>query len=132
MTEHSTETSGANGHGQPRHVDEYLALGQKSGASDIHLGVNSPPIWRLHGTLQPIWSDAEKLTSDETAALAEGFLTDSQKIQLNERGTRILPTRTRSADFAPAWFGNVSESIWSFGSSIQRCGQWMSSGCRKA
>jgi twitching motility protein PilT len=76
----------ANGRGALSHVDEYLAVGQQAGASDIHLGVNAPPIWRLHGTLQPIWPDAAKLTSDETAALAESFLTDAQKILLNQRG----------------------------------------------
>ena len=75
------------------HVDQYLALAQQAGASDIHLGVNAPPIWRLHGTLQPIWPDAPRLTSDETIALAEGFLSDGQKTQLNERG---------DADFAYA------------------------------
>jgi twitching motility protein PilT len=68
------------------HVDEYLAIGQKAGASDIHLGVNAPPIWRLHGTLQPIWPDAPRLTSDQTLALAEGFLSDLHKTQLNDRG----------------------------------------------
>src|SRR5438094_2467512 len=67
------------------HVDDYLTIGQQAGASDIHLGVNAPPIWRLHGILQPIWPDAAKLNSDETAALAEEFLTDPQKIQLDER-----------------------------------------------
>ncbi len=75
------------------HVDEYLAVGQSAGASDIHLGVNAPPIWRLHGTLQPIWPDAPRLTSDQTLALADGFLSNPQKMQLNERG---------DADFAYA------------------------------
>jgi twitching motility protein PilT len=75
------------------HVDEYLAVGQTAGASDIHLGVNAPPTWRLQGTLQPIWPDAPKLTSHETAALAQGFLTDAQTAQLNSRG---------DADFAYA------------------------------
>ena len=42
----------------PPHVDQYLAIGQAGGASDIHLGVNAQPIWRLHGILQPIWPDA--------------------------------------------------------------------------
>jgi twitching motility protein PilT len=93
MIKPSIETSGANGHGPLGHVDEYLAVGQEAGASDVHLGVNAPPIWRLHGTLQPIWPDAAKLTSEQTAALAEGFLSDAQKIQLNERG---------DADFAYA------------------------------
>ena len=68
------------------HVDQYLAIGQRAGASDIHLGVNAPPLWRLHGVLQPIWPDAPKLTSNRTLELAEGFLSDPQKTQLNERG----------------------------------------------
>lgn len=76
-----------------RHVDDYLALGQEAGASDIHLGVNAPPIWRLQGVLQPIWPDAPRLTAEETAALAEGFLPEIQRAQLAERG---------DADFAYA------------------------------
>jgi len=75
------------------HVDEYLTVGQSAGASDVHLGVNAPPIWRLHGTLQPIWPDAPRLTSDQTLALADGFLSNPQKTLLNERG---------DADFAYA------------------------------
>ena len=69
---------------QPRR--QYLAIGQAGGASDIHLGVNAPPIWRLNGTLQPIWPDAPQLTAEDTAALAEGFLSEVQKTQLAERG----------------------------------------------
>ena len=65
-----------------RHVDDFLLLGQRVGASDIHLGVNSPPIWRLHGILQPIWADAPGLTAKQTAALANGFLSDLHKEQL--------------------------------------------------
>jgi twitching motility protein PilT len=68
------------------HVDQYLAIGQQAGASDIHLGVNAPPLWRLHGTLQPIWPAAPRLTSEQTLVLAESFLTDLHKTQLNERG----------------------------------------------
>jgi twitching motility protein PilT len=93
MTARSSAASGANGRAPLAHVDEYLAIGQEAEASDIHLGVNAPPIWRLHGILQPIWPDAAKLTSAETAALAEGFLTDAQTVRLNERG---------DADFAYA------------------------------
>ncbi len=61
------------------HVDEYLAIGQAGGASDVHLGVNSRPIWRLHGTLQPIWPDAPSLTAADTATLVEGFIPESNK-----------------------------------------------------
>src|ERR1044072_8650051 len=103
MTADSTKTSGAYGEAGLGHVDEYLAIGQEAGASDIHLGVNAPPIWRLHGTLQPIWPDASKLTSDDTSALAEGFLTETHKTQLNERG---------DADFAYATeFGRFRTSV---------------------
>src|SRR3989440_3903114 len=95
--------SAANGQGNLAPVNEYLAVGQEGGASDVHLGVNAPPIWRLHGILQPIWPSAAKLMGDETAALAEGFLTDVQKIQLNERG---------DADFAYAnAFGRFRASV---------------------
>jgi twitching motility protein PilT len=85
------------------HVDEYLALGQRAGASDVHLGVNAPPIWRLYGTLQPIWPDEPRLTSDQTLVLAERFLSNLQKTQLNERG---------DADFAYANdFGRYRTSV---------------------
>src|SRR2546427_10472444 len=85
------------------HVDEYLAIGQSAGASDIHLGVNAPPLWRLHGTLQPIWRDAPRLTSEQTLALAEGFLSSLRRTHLNERG---------DADFADAnAFGRYRTSV---------------------
>src|SRR6266566_1440877 len=68
------------------HVDEYLEIGQKAGASDVHLAVNAQPIWRVHGTLQPIWPDAPLLTAEQTAALAESFVPDVYKKELNTRG----------------------------------------------
>src|ERR1044071_2221668 len=68
------------------HVDYYLAIGQRNGASDIHLGPDAPPIWRLHGILQSISADAPKLTDAETAALAAGFLTEPQRAQLARQG----------------------------------------------
>src|SRR5438034_8179658 len=68
------------------HVDEYLEIGQKAGASDVHLAVNAQPIWRVHGTLEPIWPDAPRLTGEQTAALAESFVPDVYKQELNMRG----------------------------------------------
>lgn len=67
-------------------LDEILAAGLKARASDIHLGVGSPPIWRLRGTLQPIWPATSNLTADQTRALAEQILSHAQKVQLRERG----------------------------------------------
>src|SRR5271169_1469834 len=75
------------------HVDDYLRIGKDSDASDIHLGVNSQPIWRRFGTLEPIWMQAPKLTAADTERLAKSFLTEAQMKQLMERG---------DADFAYA------------------------------
>ena len=68
------------------HVDEYLEIGQKAGASDVHLAVNAQPIWRLHGTLQPMWPDAPRLSPEDTAVLAETFVPDAYKEELKTRG----------------------------------------------
>jgi twitching motility protein PilT len=68
------------------HVDDYLEVGQKAGASDVHLGVAAPPIWRVHGTLLPMWPDAPVLTGEQTVALAEAFMPEVYKAELNERG----------------------------------------------
>src|SRR6266481_1554451 len=76
-----------------RHVDEYLAIAQEAGASDVHLGVNAPPVWRLHGTLQPIWPDAQRFKAEQTQRLADTFLNDVQRVLVKERG---------DADFAYA------------------------------
>src|SRR6266850_8518802 len=76
-----------------RHVYEYLAIAQEAGASDVHLGVNAPPVWRLHGTLQPIWPDAQRFKAEQTQRLADTFLNDVQRLLVKERG---------DADFAYA------------------------------
>ena len=68
------------------HVDEFLAVGKESGASDIHLSVNSQPIWRRFGLLEPIWLQAAPFTAVDTERLAMGFLTPAQQEQVAERG----------------------------------------------
>ena len=68
------------------HVDHYLRLGQESGCSDVHLGVNAQPIWRRFGTLEPIWIQAPKLTEEDTRKLAMGFLDEAQRELLETRG----------------------------------------------
>src|SRR5437899_10442769 len=70
----------------PEHVDEYLENGQKADASDVHLGVAAPPIWRVHGTLEPMWPDAPVLTGEQAVALAEAFMPEVYKEELNTRG----------------------------------------------
>lgn len=68
------------------HVDDYLEAGQKAGASDVHLGVAAPPIWRVNGSLEPMWPDAPPLTREQAFALAEDFVPEMYKEELNSRG----------------------------------------------
>jgi twitching motility protein PilT len=85
------------------HVDDYLRIGKESTASDIHLGVNTQPIWRRYGNLEPIWLQAPRLTSEDTERLTMAFLTDHHKEQLAERG---------DVDFAYATpFGRFRTSV---------------------
>jgi twitching motility protein PilT len=81
------------------HVDDYLEIGQKLGASDIHLGVAAPPIWRVHGTLQPMWPDAPPLTGDQTVGLAEAFMPEVYKEELNSRGDSDFAYENQFARF---------------------------------
>jgi len=81
------------------HVDEYLEIGQKAGASDVHLAVNAPPIWRMHGRLEPIWPDAPRFSGEETAALAESFMPDWCKQELNTRGDSDFAYENRFARY---------------------------------
>src|SRR5256714_3202289 len=67
-------------------VDDYLEIGQKGGASDVHLGVAAPPIWRVDGALEPMWPDAPPLTREQTLALTEAFMPEVYKEELKERG----------------------------------------------
>ena len=68
------------------HVDRYLQIGQESGASDIHLGVNTTPTWRRNGNLEPIFMQAPRLTPEQTLLLAQGFLNEAQLARLEEQG----------------------------------------------
>src|SRR5260370_4543575 len=72
-------------HPLPR-VANYLDSTQKRGASDVHLGVAAPPIWRVDGMLQPMWPDAPVLTGAQTVALAETLMPAVYKEELNPRG----------------------------------------------
>lgn len=68
------------------HVDCYLKQGVDCGCSDIHLPSTCQPSWRRNGLLQPIWEGAPKLTSEDTKALCDSFLTDKEWDKLKERG----------------------------------------------
>src|SRR5256884_3146538 len=71
-----------------RHVDNFRLTPGEGGASDFPRGVNPPPVWRLHGTLQPIWPDAPRFNAEQTQKLADTFLNDVQRVLVKERGSR--------------------------------------------
>jgi twitching motility protein PilT len=81
------------------HVDNYLEIGQRAGASDVHLGVAAPPIWRVHGTLQPMWPDAPVLTGEQTVSFAEAFMPAVYKEELNSRGDTDFAYENQYARF---------------------------------
>ena len=83
----SAATVPADGeHALFNHIDRYLLIGQESNASDIHLGVNMPPLWRRFGNLEPIFRQAPRLTAEDTENLARGFLDETQLKRLEEIG----------------------------------------------
>ena len=85
------------------HVDRYLLIGQESKASDIHLGVNMPPVWRRNGNMEPIFRQAPRLSAEDTERLTRSFLNEEQLLRLEEIG---------DVDFAYATnFGRFRTSV---------------------
>ena len=73
-----TENSDSRGFPAGKGIDELLRLGFTAGASDVHLGVGAPALMRRHGTLQPLYPDAQMLTPENTEALVRSFLNPMQ------------------------------------------------------
>jgi twitching motility protein PilT len=75
-----------SGSGALESVADYLRLGMELDASDVHLGVGTPPVMRRYGELVPMFDGASPLTAQETERLALSFLNDEQKRHIEERG----------------------------------------------
>jgi twitching motility protein PilT len=74
------------GDGALAHLNDYLRLGQYYEASDVHIGVNAPPIMRRQGLLQIMWPHAPLFTAAQTERLMMEFTTEAQKQRLKEVG----------------------------------------------
>jgi twitching motility protein PilT len=68
---------GGSFHGMGLH--DLLKIAFDIGASDVHVGVDAPPLMRLNGTLQPLYHNAPIVKPEDTEALLPTFL---NKIQL--------------------------------------------------
>jgi twitching motility protein PilT len=63
---------------------ELMHLAHEQKASDIHITVNSPAMFRIHGNLKPV--DKELLTPFETLEMAKELLSSEQYESFLERG----------------------------------------------
>ncbi|MEM1157548.1 MAG: PilT/PilU family type 4a pilus ATPase [Verrucomicrobiota bacterium] len=68
------------------HIHEFLKMAVESGASDLHLGPDAPPMMRFNGQLQPIAEGYGALSPQQSEALAKEFLTEEQVEVVEEMG----------------------------------------------
>jgi twitching motility protein PilT len=64
-------------------VDSILREGVRRGASDIHLKVGAPPIFRINGTLV-LWEEVGALDHDSLSVMTQELLSDSQCRRLHK------------------------------------------------
>ena len=65
-------------------IDKLLAACVKQGASDIHLTVGQPPVFRLHGRMRRL--ETKTLEPDDTTALMKSITPDRCQQELQEMG----------------------------------------------
>ena len=65
-------------------IDKLLAACVKQGASDIHLTVGQPPVFRLHGRLRRL--ETKELEPEDCMALMKSITPDRCQQELQERG----------------------------------------------
>jgi twitching motility protein PilT len=66
-------------------IDKLLEACIKQGASDIHITVGQPPVFRLHGRMRKL--ETKVLDSDDTVALMKSITPDRCQRELQEQGT---------------------------------------------
>ena len=77
-------------------IDKLLQACVKQGASDIHIVVGQPPVFRLHGRMRKL--ETKVLEADDTVALMKSIAPERSQRELQEKG---------SADFGFA-FGELA------------------------
>ena len=65
-------------------MNELLQLAIDEGASDLHIQVGSPPVFRLSGRMQPI--DCPPLTGEDTERLMKSITSEDHQLKVRERG----------------------------------------------
>src|SRR5260221_10812898 len=77
-------------------IDKLLQACVKQGASDIHIVVGQPPVFRLHGRMRKL--ETQVLEADDSVALMKSIAPERSQRELQEKG---------SADFGFA-FGDLA------------------------
>ena len=65
-------------------MNELLELTVEEGASDLHLTVGSPPLLRIHGSLQPL--DCPSLAPEDTERLMKSITSADHQQRVREQG----------------------------------------------
>jgi twitching motility protein PilT len=65
-------------------IDKLLAACVKQGASDIHIAVGQPPVFRLHGRMRRL--ETKVLEPEDTQALMKSITPDRCQQELQEQG----------------------------------------------
>lgn len=60
-------------------LEEILTMALQKGATDVHLKAGITPVIRRNGTLRPLSSQLQALTSDEIDSMAQNLLDENQK-----------------------------------------------------
>ena len=66
-------------------IDKLLSACIKQGASDIHITVGQPPVFRLHGRMRKL--ETKVLEADDTIALMKSITPDRCQKELSEHGS---------------------------------------------
>ena len=65
-------------------MSELLQLAVDEGASDIHIQVGTPPVFRIHGSMQPL--DIGVLRPEDTERLMKSITSEDKQQQVREHG----------------------------------------------
>jgi len=66
-------------------IEKLLDIAVENEASDLHLTVGLPPVYRIHGRLRKL--EVSPLTPEDTVALMKSIASDRCQQELNEKGT---------------------------------------------
>src|SRR5207244_12718836 len=66
-------------------IDKLLQACVKQGASDIHIVVGQPPVFRLHGRMRKL--ETQVLEPDDSVALMKSIAQERSQRELQEKGS---------------------------------------------